>query len=267
MKTSADSRSSRTWKDLFSTYHENAALELSSLRRSRESFLETYARNKGVLGINLGASERAVRLLIAYGPDLVREELRALAPLAREQVEQLFQKYFGPDGRVTTDAVVAANAVCLYECLGLDAGDALALIKPHLVEIETSRRDEFVFEHWNRALIAIALDDRLTWGPIAGLMPKESVPFTPGATFAFNVQGFVAHLAGAVVHGRAVEEVLPAWHDFVRCYPELDAVAMADKATLLWAARLVHHHIGGHQIDTTAAFLYDEVCVAVAESA
>jgi len=242
---------------------ELALLELPSIRRLRDKFLETYAHDKSVLGINLGTAERAVGVLIASGPDVVRDELRALAPLAREQAEQMFEKYFRPDGRVTTSAVVAATGVCLYECLGLETGGALAVFKPHLVRIETSRRDELVFEHWNRALVALALDDRLTWGPIAGFLPKDPVPFTPGATFAFNVQGFVAHLAGAIVHRRPIEEVLPAWHDLLRCYPELQAVAMANMATLLWAARLVHHHIGGQQLGTTAAFLYDETRAAV----
>jgi len=267
MRTSSDTDNTQTWKTILLAYQEDFPFELRDLREMREKYLANYSVNKGVLGINLGMTERAVRLLIACGPDVVREELRTLAPLAREQAEQMFQKYFRADGQVTASALVAATGVCLYECLGLGTGGALAVFKPHLVRIETSRRDQFVFQHWNRALIALALDVRATWGPIAGFMPNDSVPFTPEATFAFNVQGFVAHLAGALIHGRAIADVLPAWRDFVRCFPELQAVAMADTGTLLWAARLVHHHIGGHALDTTGAFLYDEVRMAVPESA
>lgn len=254
-----------SWKLIAEHFEKRADLELASLHRSREKKLAEYAQGRTPIGLDLQLAESgALRLLLGRGPDVVREELQPLVPYARRCAEQMFRDYFRPDGPITGDAVASATGVCLYECLGFDVGDTLSIFKPYLVRIETSRRDQYVHEHWNRALAALALDDRRTWGPIAGFIPDDAIPFTPGATFEFNVQGFLAHLAGAIVHQRALDDVLPAWRDFVRAYPNLQRANMANLSTLLWAARLVDHHIGGQPLGTVAEFLYSEIRSAVA---
>lgn len=254
-----------TWRAIVSSCEEEAPFDVESLRRTREKRLEEFARGIGIIGLNLQLAEnRALRLLIARGPEVVREALRPLVPYARREAEQMFTEYYRDDDPVGTGALASATGVCMYECLGLDPDGALAVFKPHLVRIETSRRDKYVYHHWNRALAAIAVDDPRTWKPIAGFLPSDPVQFVPGSTFSFNVQGFIAHLAGAITHGRSVQEVLPAWQNFVDSYPELQASQMADTGTLLWASRLVNHHIARQQLGTTAAFLHDEINAAVA---
>lgn len=254
-----------SWTRTAAHFERMADDELASIRSTRTKRLAEYAQGRGIIGLHLQLAEAdALRLLVGRGPDVVREELRPLVPYARREAEQMFRDYFRPDGPITGDAVASATGVCMYECLGLDAGDVLSIFKPYLVRIETSRRDEYVFQHWNRALAALALDDRRTWGPIAGFMPKDPIEFTPRTVFEFNVQGFIAHLAGAIVHQRAFDDVLPAWRDFVRVYPYLQRTKMANLSTLLWSARLVHHHIGRKPLSTVAEFLYTEIQAAIA---
>ncbi|MBA3458668.1 MAG: hypothetical protein H0T46_01815 [Deltaproteobacteria bacterium] len=254
-----------SWERILAHFESLAELNIRSLRENRERRLQEYARSVGIIGLSLHiAASQSLMILVARGPEGLREDLRPLVPYARTEAEQMFRDYYRPDDTVTTNALASATGVCMYECLGLDADGALAVFKPHLIRIATSRRDEYVFDHWSRALAALVLDDRRTWGPIAGLLPNDPIPFTPGATFEFNVQGFIVHLAGAIVHGRPFDDVLPAWRDFLRSYPYLTRINMANTTTLLWSARLVHHHIAGNPLGTTAAFLYEEIRAALA---
>ncbi len=264
MTTAAPHPAIPTWKATLDHYASLAVADLVDLREIRAKRLAEYARDFGIMGLNLGLAEfYGLRPLIACGPDLLRDELRPLVPYARAEAEQMFRDYYRPGRSIGTAALRSATGVCVYECLGLDADSALSVFKPELVRVETSRQDENVFHHWNRALTAIALDDRRTWGPICGLLPNHAVPFTPGQMFEFNVQGFITHLAGALVHGGSRVDVTPAWDDLLRCYPYLEEVNMTDGGTLLWAARVVHHHIGGEPLGTVGAFLYSEIRKAV----
>ncbi|MCB9562825.1 MAG: hypothetical protein H6708_20680 [Kofleriaceae bacterium] len=53
--------------------------------------------------------------------------------------------------------------------------------------------------------------------------------------------------------------VEPAWRDFIACYPALFDTDLADDSTILGAARLVYHHIGGEPLGTVCDHIYEDV--------
>lgn len=254
-----------TWTSISRRGAERAERVLASFRRTRDQKLGEAAQGLNPMGLDLTfIPDVALTLLLARTPEIIREELRPLAPTARAAAEQMFTRFFRPGDTIGLSALAAASGVCTYECFGLDVGDSLSIFKPHLVSVETSPRMEYPYRHWNRALVAIALDEPRVWRPIAGLLPHDPLPFEPGATFEFNLQGVVRHLAAAVQERRPAEEVLPAWHDLVRSYPYLERAALAELDTLLWAARIVFHHLGGQPLGTVAEVLREAIQAAVA---
>jgi hypothetical protein len=255
-----------SWDTILTTFRQNQASALRSMDRQRQHVRKQHAEGRKHPGAHWntlsGLAFRGMQFLIASGPDLARRELEPCAFVAQPAVPD-FVDAFADDQPIPHYLLEIASGVCVMQCLGIDVGpDPLPQLKPLLVGVDTRRSDEYVHPHWNRALIALVLDDRITWGPIAGFMPRDAVPFRPGATFAFNMQGLLAHLAGGMLHGAGLADVEPAWRDFVRCYPALTSAKLADEDTLLWVARLVFHHIGGQPLGEVAARIYEAVCAA-----
>jgi hypothetical protein len=82
-----------------------------------------------------------------------------------------------------------------------------------------------------------------------------------------NIRGFIQHLAGAVEAGATADDVMPAFHELLGNYPRYESGDAADAATLLWAARIVHHQLGGEPLGTTAQFLHDTIWELAGEPA
>lgn len=237
----------RTWADKQALFRVSDPLRNFNRRlpNRRELHDDGLAGKPGNWRILTTVGTEAVELLLAYGPETARTALEQIAPMVIPALDRR-EEGFGADARQSTAVLAMASSVCMFEVLGIDLGeDLLPRLRPKLVQIPTTRNDEFVYQHWNRALIALALDDRCTWGPIAGLLPGDPIPFTAKATFEFNMQGLIAHLAGAIAHGAPRSDVDPAWRDFLRCYPVLEEAGAANLETLLWVGRLVMHHVDG----------------------
>jgi len=211
-----------------------------------------------------------MRMLLALGPDQLRAELQPIAHIVAPAVENAlsFEQH---DRLIPSDLLDRIHTVCLYEIVGMDLGpEVLASFRPYLIRIRTDANDpDYRSWHWDRGLIALALDEPKTWRSIVGLLSGESLTFQPGATFQFNVQGLLRHLAAAIEHKADVADVLPAFHDLIRCAPLMwsSTPEQANQYTCLWAARLVHHHIGGHPLGTVGQFFYDAVQAAAAREA
>ena len=211
-----------------------------------------------------------MRILLALGPERLRAELQPIEHIVAPAVENYlgFQQH---DHEIAASLLVHAHTACLYEIVGMDLGpEVLASFRPYLIRVMTDAHDpDYRSWHWDRGLIALALDEPKTWRSIVGLLSGESLTFQPGATFQFNVQGLLRHLAAAIEHKADVADVLPAFHDLIRCAPLMwsSTPEQANQYTCLWAARLVHHHIGGHPLGTVGQFFYDAVQAAAAREA
>lgn len=174
----------------------------------------------------------------------------------------------GEDKPVGTYEIGLASVGNVFECLGLPIADATwATMRGWIPRLEVSRNDKRVFYFWNAGLIAIVLGDRVAARRIAGHRGDGAIPFEAAATFQMNIRGFVQHLAGAVEAGAAADDVMPAFHELVGNFRRYQSGKAADEATLLWAARIVHHQLGGHPLGTTAQFLHDTIWKLAGEPA
>ena len=220
----------------------------------------------GHWGIFTELAQDCLMKMMHFGPDLVRDEVAPLAPVAGRTIDR-FVEAFGSDEQVMPMGLDTLAGAVMLQALGFEIpDDVLYPMKPLLVRMPTTRRDEYVHAHWSRALAALVLSDRRVWGPIAGLPHDDEVPFTPGQQFQFNMQGLVAHLAGAVVHGASFADVEPAWRENLDCFPVLQGSLMASWASLLWAARLVHHEVGGAPMKDVARLVYEDVVTAAGDA-
>ena len=52
---------------------------------------------------------------------------------------------------------------------------------------------------------------------------------------------------------------MPAYHELVSNYFELEAAESLDDGCLLWIAWTLHHRIAGQPISTVADFLHDSI--------
>jgi hypothetical protein len=127
-------------------------------------------------------------------------------------------------------------------------------LRSWLPRIAVSRDDERTASYWSVGYAALALGDQAT---VARFAPAR--PFTAGATFEFNQQGLLAHLAAAVASRAKLADVMPAWQDLLASFGPLRQSNSADGGTLLWIARCVFHLVGGAPVETVTRRLHDEL--------
>jgi hypothetical protein len=245
-----------TWKEFLEwNAYQFRRRDLAEFRRDHERRLREAGTWNAITMLPFDVG----RMLLVHGADFTRAELAPISSIVGPAVAHRIAR-LRPDRTVSFELLEGSDTANLFESVGLVLDPSpLAAIRPYLVRIETSRHDELASTHWNLGLTALALDDRDTWGPIAGVMPGEPLDFDAGATFQFDVQGLLRHLAGAIAHGAGLDEVRPAWDDFLRAGPVLIRGKQVDEATLAWLARLVHHRIGGGALAGVGDFLYREV--------
>jgi hypothetical protein len=205
-------------------------------------------------------------MLISHGPAFVRSELEPLKHILRQSVSTYLQGCAGTD-TLSSMLLEYANTTNVFEIVGLDVPqEVLASLRPFLVRVETDHRD-MPGRHWTKALLSIALGERLGWVAIAGFLPTQDVPFVSRATFEFNMQGLIAHLGGALLTGATLGDVLPAWRQFMVVAVTLMDVRQIDEQVILWVARVVFHHIGRQPLGTVGDRVFEEVNRLVAAGA
>jgi len=197
-------------------------------------------------------------MLIVRKPDFVRGQF---API-RHVVPQGVAAYLASldkEGEISPIFFELSNSTAAYEALGFEVPPTvLASFRPYLARI-TYQRDDPQLWHWAKGITALVLDERAVWGPIAGIRADDPVPFTPGQTFATNMQGLLAHLAGARLAGASLHDVLPAWRSFLMVAEPMLQTRQIDKPVVLWVARFVFHHIGGAPLPTVANTYHEEI--------
>src|SRR5262249_3336789 len=132
-------------------------------------------------------------MLISRGPAFVRAELEPLKHILPQSVAAYIRDCAGTH-TLSSMLLEYADATNIFEIVGLDVSPAvLGSFRPLLVRVAT-HHDDMPERHWTKALVALALGERLGWIAIAGFLPTQEVPFIPRATFEFNIQGLIGHL-------------------------------------------------------------------------
>jgi hypothetical protein len=197
-------------------------------------------------------------MLIVRTPDFVRSQFAPLRHVVPPGVAAYLAS-LPPEGEISPVLFELSSSTCAYEALGFEVPPTvLASFRPYLARI-TYQRDHPKAWHWTKGITALALDERAVWAPIAGVAPDGPVPFAKGETFGSNMQGLLAHLAGARLAGASLQEVLPAWRSFLTLAEPMLQSRQIDKPVVLWVARFVFHHIGGAPLPTVATMYHEEI--------
>jgi len=197
-------------------------------------------------------------MLIARGTAFVRRELDPLKHILPQSVDAYVQDCVG-DYTLASMLLEYTNITNIFEIVGLEVpSQVLDSFRPLIVRVETDHRD-MPGRHWTKALVALALGERLGWIAIAGFLPTQNVPFVPRATFEFNMQGLIAHLGGALLTGATFDEVAPAWRQFMAVAVTLMDVHQIDEQVILWVARIVFHHIGKQPLGMVGDRVFEEI--------
>src|SRR5262249_33201371 len=152
-----------------------------------------------------------------------------------------------------------ADATNLFEIIGLDVPSAvLESFRPFILRVGTDRHD-LPASHWTKALLSLALGERGGWAPIAGLLPTQNISFVPRKTFELNMQELIAYLGSALLANAALDDVLPAWHSFMAAAVPLKDARQIDDQVVLWAGRIIFHHIGKQPVGAVGELIYNEI--------
>ena len=217
--------------------------DLSYLR----NFLPTMPLDLDILrGMSMYGWYRAA---LVEGPRVLAEPYSLLAPIFEDQCLRQ------PD-TITTGELTLAGHANLFACRG--EPDFTYPFRERLLDVRTKRNSNFAEWHHAKTLAGIALGKKSVYrGPVgADVLFKETMPFTPYERHGYNPQSFLAHLAGAVETHAAIEEVWPAFKEFMFNFPGSEQAEVFDGACLFWVARIVHHHIGGQPLGETAAWVH-----------
>jgi hypothetical protein len=205
----------------------------------------------------------AAKLLFTHGPALVRE---VFAPI-RHVIPQAVAAYFAETDLKAGDLAMTildmADATNAFESIGFDVPPSvLESFRPYLPAVREFR--EYPAWSWRKGFIALALNERRVWAPIAGYLPEQPIRFKPGKKFALHVQGLLAHLGAARLVGARFEDVVPAWSSFLTYADTLFDMREIEYELVPWIARIVYHHIGQWPLDRVGELLHAQIqrCIA-----
>ena len=225
------------------------------------------AHKQGSAGAAGQVARMIAELLFTRGPAFVRETFAPIRHVVPQAVATYLEKCDVTirEGRSLSTVILdLSNATNAFEILGFDVPlSVLESFRPYLPAIEEDR--EYPEWRWDKGFTALALDERRVWAPIAGYLPDQPIPFTPGETFELNVQGLLAHLGAARLAGARFEDVAPAWRSFMMCVDSLINVHQIEYELVPWIARIVYHHIGQHPLGTVGELLHAEIQRCIAE--
>jgi hypothetical protein len=245
--------------------HYNKVLddfELKLFRKLVPQHLELFRNGSAAAADQLAFSLSL--MLIARGPAFVRRELEPIQHILPQSVAAYLRDCVG-DYALSSMIFEYSDATNLFEIVGIDVPpEVLGSFRPFMPRVDTDRRD-MPASHWTKALTSLALGEPLGWVGIAGFLLSQEIPFVPGATFEFNVHGLIGHLGGALLSGASLEDVLPAWHQFMALAVTLMDVGQIDEQVILWVARIVFHHIGKQPLGTVADRVFNEINQLIAE--
>ncbi len=214
-----------------------------------------------------GAADRLGSMIAGLIPIRHSAELRQLFSSLQTVVPGAVAAYLRKsegDHDISTMIFEMTDATNAFECIGFEVPQAvLESFRPYLTRVMDE--PDIIKDRWSKGLVALALDERWVWAPIAGYLPDQPVPFVPGQQFGPNMQGLIAYLGGARLAGASFADVEPAWRSFMAMANSLFAIRHTNYNIILWVARIVFHHIGGRPLGTVADLLHDDIQRCVAE--
>lgn len=163
-----------------------------------------------------------------------------------------------PEPRLVTFGEIGLlGFVNFLACAGNE--DCAPLLGNRLLRLKTTARgtDAERCWHFSRAFAGVALGMRRLYRDAAAADCEldELMPFTPRILYGYNPQALLAHLAAGAENRVAIEDVWPAFREYVHKFPSHEEVGDFDSDCLFWIARIVHHQIGGQPLGQTAGWL------------
>lgn len=244
-----------TVQDEVAAWLRTAELERPEIEKYR---LSSATRTRG-RGSRVGAHSLCQMIVdtVLCTPAASHATLGWLVPLCDDIIDEQeaeVRKY----QRVTPVAVTALVLANTLDVVGLPLpSNSWPTMRAWLPRMEVSRDDESTADWWTAGFAAVALDEPLRFFKAAGLSLGRPNPFVAGATFQFNMQGLVRHLAAAIETGASFEDVRPAWEDLLHSYSYLRSARSIDEGVLLWIGRIVFHRIAGRPLGEVAQAIHD----------
>ena len=195
------------------------------------------------------------RCTVVLGPEACRPSLARLEPYVARAVGE-FET--GVDCRNTVRALGLLSYLNTTLCCGASVVSASGLEARLLPQFPPHKKALTEREIHTLALAALAanlpeLVPDLLGG---GALPKR---IRPGASFQFNVHGFVRYVAASMLARADAAAIEPAWRSFVDSFPRKLASNTLGWVDLLWAARAIMVHFEHRPAETVAAALHDLV--------
>lgn len=214
----------------------------------------------------LWASRGTSRLAALVAPQKLAVVAPTLASIVDAVVAELASK-FSTDATVTVNALGPMELGNDVECVGAPLAAATReTIIGWIPRMDVKRDAEWASWFWTTGFLALGLGDQRIYRRFTGVPHDAPIPFQPGQTFGFNLQGLAAHLAGAIETRASIEAVMPAFEEFLCNLESLHiASRSAEESTALAIARVVYHRIGGIPLAKVAEHLRDKLA-ALAEA-
>jgi hypothetical protein len=249
-----------TWSELVPDSQPSATHTLTAVKDLHESMASTAA-GRLISDEFLGLANALARVAIILGPSEALSAVSLFNRFLGSAIEELSPEV--KKGHVVS-AISMLNYAVVAACCASDLPEqATTLEAVWLPQIAKYKHDLTESESKYMAFAALA-SGALDLVPTfigGGALPQR---FRPGETFQFNTQGFVRYIAVAMLSGTKVEDIEPAWRDFLDCFPRKLASETLDWVDLMWAARTMMEHFE-HQPVTVVAENLHRLVISLAE--
>lgn len=188
-------------------------------------------------------------------PAAVARVAPTIAPVIDQAVAELDRER-PRDAALTIAVLKIMNLGNAVECTGGTLARAShASFVSWLPRVNAKRDAPEALWFWNVAFASIAMGDAALYRRFTGVEHGRALPFVARTVVGFNLQALAAHLAGAIESGASVDDVMPAFDEFIDNFESHDNAKSANKHVLLWIARIVFHRIGGAPLAEVATRL------------
>jgi hypothetical protein len=156
------------------------------------------------------------------------------------------------------NSVIAAS-VLQWEMLCMACGVEVPRITERKAFFDMLRKERAFVASGSPTLAFLAIAEGRPSDVSVWLDGKPVKRFTARETFGFDAPGFAQYLVKAVKVGAPLEDVMPAWDDFVVCFPRKLSAGTLDDPDLVAAARVVYETIGKMPTREVARLLHEKI--------
>jgi hypothetical protein len=250
-----------SWSELIAKVVSNRDRSFRSVEKDA-AWLQSESEDSLAIAL-IGPSWSLARLSVTLGPTecapaFTRFDSNLEAAIELVEARGLNNQFPG--------AVVVLQYINNARCAGLavpeSAVGAEAKWLPALAPYQSQMSDK---DSYTMALAALALGafDLVPTFSGGGSLPAS---IEPGQKFQFNVQKLIRYMAAAAVQGAKVDDVSPAFREFVLTFPFKLGAKSLDWTDLLYAARAYYVHFERRPAETVAQTLHELVTSIAAGS-